>query len=92
LKTNERLETTQGRLSELYDAHNLLPLQIEDLYKKLQEHNEFQEDRLLELIKELINRCLTDPFNNNFTNTLKREINVKFLEIKHEYYGILKEI
>lgn len=35
---------------------------------------------------------LSDPFNNNFTNNLKREINVKFLEIKHEYHGILKEI
>ena len=35
---------------------------------------------------------LTDPFDNNFTNTLKREINVKFLEIKHEYNSILKEI
>lgn len=47
IKTNERLETTKIKLSDLYDAHNLLPLQIEDLYKKLQEHNEFQEDRLL---------------------------------------------
>ena len=35
---------------------------------------------------------LADPFDNNFTNRLKREINVKFLEIKHEYNSILKEI
>ena len=35
---------------------------------------------------------LSDPFDNHFTNRLKREINVKFLEIKHEYHTILKEI
>ncbi len=41
--------------------------------------NEIQEDRLIDLIKDIINRVLTDPFNNYFTNALKREINVKFL-------------
>lgn len=48
------------------------PTKIEDIYIKLRENNEIQEDRLIELIKELINRALADPFDNNFTNRLKR--------------------
>jgi hypothetical protein len=30
------------------------------------------EYRLIELIKELINRFLSEPFDNNFTNRLKK--------------------
>ena len=47
---------------------------------------------MIELIKEIVNRTLSDPFDNHFTNQLKKEIYVKFLEIKHEYGAIWKEI
>ena len=57
------------RLNELDVAHEEI-LRKKDLYVKLREHGELQE-------KKLINPMLTDPFGSNFTNSLKREINVK---------------
>lgn len=72
LKTNQKLTSTKEKLNQLYETHADVPNKIEDIYNKLRQYNELQEDRLIELIKELINRALCEPFDNNFTNRLKR--------------------
>ena len=51
MKTNEKLNATKDKLNDLYEEHSVIPNKIEDLYIKLREYNEFQEDRLIELIK-----------------------------------------
>ena len=51
MKTNEKLLSTKEKLGQLYDAHAEIPNKIQDIYVKLRENNELQEDRLIELIK-----------------------------------------